>query len=314
MRDMTDAYRASGMNAATGDADVFIGDSSTSGTGLHLGSSLGLRLQSTSDGLNGGNALDSFSRGWSSNGSYRSVLEGEEPLSYALGSAARTGLGLVYDGLTGAGDFQKAGQSWRQGDYGTAVAFGMRGVGTAGMTVLGGAEYALAKASVAGSTGLRATGEAAANGALPGGAAFDGTLYRAVGAGYDPLLIHAGNIANSHRYTGPGQGGLYFATGEHVVEAEFVNNGGTLAGTQMHAFPNTSVSNLLDVSNATVRNSLGITLEDLTRTGGTQAWRYEVTQPLGSWAQQNGYKGIIAPSAQANGGVNLILFDAKGVK
>jgi hypothetical protein len=150
--------------------------------------------------------------------------------------------------------------------------------------------------------------------ALPSGAAFDGTLYRAVGAGYDPLQIHAGNIANSHRYTGPGQGGLYFATGEHVVEAEFVKNGGSLAGTQMHAFPNTSVSNLLDVSNATVRDSLGITLQDLTRTGGTQAWRYEVTQPLGSWAQQNGYKGIIAPSAQANGGVNLIIFDAIGVK
>ena len=149
---------------------------------------------------------------------------------------------------------------------------------------------------------------------LPKGATFEGTLYRASGEGYDPLLIHAGNVANSHRYTGPGQGGLYFATGEHVVEAEFVNNGGSLVGTKMHAFPNATVPNLLDISNPAVRESLGVSLGDLTRTGGAQAWRYEVTQPMGSWAEQNGYNGIIVPSAQANGGVNLIIFDAKWVK
>ncbi|HTD02732.1 RES family NAD+ phosphorylase, partial [Undibacterium sp.] len=160
----------------------------------------------------------------------------------------------------------------------------------------------------------RGTSIQGVNSVLPNSAIFEGTLYRAVGEGYDPLLIHPGNIANSHRYTGPGQGGLYFATGEHVVAAEFVNNGGSLVGTQMHTFPNASVSNLLDISNPVARENLGISLEDLTRTGGTQAWRYEVTQPLGSWAQQNGYKGIIAPSAQANGGVNLIIFDAKWVK
>ena len=82
----------------------------------------------------------------------------------------------------------------------------------------------------------------------------------------------------------------------------------------MNAFSNTSVSNLLDLSDSAVRQNLGIDLLDLTRIGGTQAWRYDVTQPLGSWAQQNGYNGIIAPSAQADGGVNLILFSAKGVK
>lgn len=139
-------------------------------------------------------------------------------------------------------------------------------------------------------------------------------MYRAVGEGHDPLLIHSGNVAANHRYTAPGQGGLYFATGEHVVQAEFVNNGGSLVGKQMHSFPNVTVTDLLDLSNPTVRESLGVSLEDLTRTGGTQSWRYEVTHPLGSWAQQNGYRGVIAPSAQADGGVNLILFDAMGLK
>jgi RES domain-containing protein len=110
--------------------------------------------------------------------------------------------------------------------------------------------------------------------------------------------------------TGPGQGGLYFGTGERIVEAEV---GGSLVGKQLHSF-DSRVSDLLDLSSVATRNKLGVTLDDITRTGGTQAWRYELTQPVGAWAQQNGYRGIIAPSAQASGGLNVILFEAKGVK
>ncbi len=170
-------------------------------------------------------------------------------------------------------------------------------------------------ASTAKGTGYGAVeGFVVADRGLSAGATFEGTLYRAVGEGYDPLLIHFGNIQASHRYTGTGQGGLYFATGTHVVEGEFVGNGATLAGTRMHAFQNQKVTDLLDLSNPAVRESLGVRLEDLTRIGGTKTWRYEVTQPLGQWAQQNGYRGVIAPSAQADGGVNVILFNANGVK
>jgi hypothetical protein len=31
-------------------------------------------------------------------------------------------------------------------------------------------------------------------------------------------------------------------------------------------------------------------------------------------AQLNGYKGILAPSAQADGGINIVLFGTEGVK
>ena len=93
-----------------------------------------------------------------------------------------------------------------------------------------------------------------------------------------------------------------------------MNNGASLVGKRMHSFQNSTVSDLLDLSNPLTRETLGVSLRDLTRTGGTQGWRYEVTQPLGSWAQQNGYRGIIAQSAQTDGGVNLILFDAKSLK
>jgi filamentous hemagglutinin len=135
-----------------------------------------------------------------------------------------------------------------------------------------------------------------------------------VGEGYDPLDINSWNIAANHRYTASGQGGLYFASGERVVEAEFVNNGSSLNGKVVHDFPNSSVSDLLDLTNPAARQGLGLSLSDLTRTGGTTSWRYEFTQPVGAWAEQNGYRGIIAPSAQADGGVNVILFNAKGVR
>jgi len=116
------------------------------------------------------------------------------------------------------------------------------------------------------------------------------------------------------RYTGPGQGGLYFSTGERIAQSELTGNRVSLSGKQMSAFTNSSVSGLLDLSSPAIRETLGVSLSDLTRTGGTQAWRYEVTQPLGQWAQQNGYRGIIAPAAQADGGLNVILFDSKALK
>ena len=111
----------------------------------------GLKLPGTS-------GMDEFGRGWSSRGSDWSVLEGDKPLSYSLGSGMRTSLGLVYDGLTGAESFNQAGRAWRAGNYGTAALYGMQGVGTAGLTAMTLGDYALAKAAVtgmAGSTGLR---------------------------------------------------------------------------------------------------------------------------------------------------------------
>ncbi|MCI8508953.1 MAG: RES family NAD+ phosphorylase [Lachnospiraceae bacterium] len=41
---------------------------------------------------------------------------------------------------------------------------------------------------------------------------------------------------------------------------------------------------------------------------------YDVTHAIGRYAYSNGYNGIIAPSARADGGANIILFNTKGVK
>lgn len=94
-----------------------------------------------------------------------------------------------------------------------------------------------------------------------------GKLYRAVPEGGNPLDISYSVAANG-RYAAPGQGGLYFASNTRTVEAEFVSNGSSLTGRTLHSFSESSVGNLPDLTNPATRTSLGVSLSDLTRTGG----------------------------------------------
>lgn len=59
---------------------------------------------------------------------------------------------------------------------------------------------------------------------------------------------------------------------------------------------------LLDLTNPTVR------------TGPDKEWNYEITNPLGKYAEGKGYNGIIAPASQEDACVNIILFDSSLVK
>lgn len=158
IEDLAEAHRASGLSGATGDAIEFIPSSDQgSGLGLRVSSRVGFNLQTVAEGANpNGGAIDQFVRGFSSQGSDWSVLEGEKPLAYSFGSAARSGVGLIYDGLTGAGDFRAAGQAFDQGRYVEGTMYGLRGIGSAGMTALTLGDFALARASVQGA-GLRLT-------------------------------------------------------------------------------------------------------------------------------------------------------------
>ena len=128
----------------------------SSGTGLSLSSRTGFNLQSSGQGLytNGG-PLDNFGRGFSGSNSW-SVLEGDQPISYTIGSGLRSGLGL----FVGEEDFHQAGQAWQRGEYGSASMYALRGTGAAGLTVATAGQFALAKAGmsgVVGGTGLRAS-------------------------------------------------------------------------------------------------------------------------------------------------------------
>ncbi|WP_186775151.1 RES family NAD+ phosphorylase [Allorhodopirellula solitaria] len=136
------------------------------------------------------------------------------------------------------------------------------------------------------------------------GVAFEGNIYRAPYPGASPTTIDNFNIAASHRYSATGEGALYFSTNSRTVIQEL--GGSFVGGRTMDTF-NVRLDNFLDLSNPAVRSRLGVSLDDLVRTSGDDI--YEVTQQLGRFAREQGYNGIIAPSARADGGLNLILFD-----
>ncbi|PIE41644.1 MAG: hypothetical protein CSA49_02440 [Gammaproteobacteria bacterium] len=147
------------------------------------------------------------------------------------------------------------------------------------------------------------------------GETFEGRLYRSVPKGRNPLEIHP--IFNAekaiHRYTGEGQGGLYLGSSQRIVNSEFTGNGVSIEGLVNNQYQ-VRIDGLLDLTNSVVRSDLGVSLNDLVRTGGSKEWRYEITNPLGRYAEDSGYNGIIAPAAQADAGVNVILFNPDLVK
>ena len=146
------------------------------------------------------------------------------------------------------------------------------------------------------------------SGSKPIGATYEGTIYRSVDSRYDPLEMSQYTINSNHRYTESGVPGLHFSSGEKIVKAELGNyDVFDFSNRTMYSY-DVRLTNMLDVSNPSVRSQLGISLESIVGEG------YDVTHAIGRYAYSNGYNGIIAPSARTDGGRNIILFNAKGVK
>ena len=137
------------------------------------------------------------------------------------------------------------------------------------------------------------------------GVTFEGKLYRNVNSFFDPLEMSNYTIQANHRYTEGGIPGLYFSSGEKIVKAELGHYEITsFTNRTMHVY-NTKVENMLDLTDSIIRTKLKVSLEDLVGES------YEITHSIGRYAYNNGYNGIIAPSARADGGVNVILFDGR---
>ena len=137
------------------------------------------------------------------------------------------------------------------------------------------------------------------------GATFEGTIYRNVESKYNPLEIDAHNIKESYRYSPEGIPGLYFSSSERIVKAELANYDTFVFMDRTTYSYNAKLTNMLDVTNPTTRLQLNINLNDII------ANTYETTHKIGNYAYKSGYNGIIAPSARADGGVNIILFNTK---
>ncbi|MDE7330792.1 MAG: RES family NAD+ phosphorylase [Lachnospiraceae bacterium] len=140
------------------------------------------------------------------------------------------------------------------------------------------------------------------------GATFEGTIYRSVNKDFAPLEMSDYTINSNHRYTGKGMPGLYFSSGEKIVKAELGNYDVYDYSNRVMYSYDVKLTNMLDGANPSVRSKLGISLDSIIGES------YDVTHAIGRYAYINEYSGIIAPSARADGGVNIILFNTKEVK
>lgn len=153
----------------------------------------------------------------------------------------------------------------------------------------------------------------------PEGVTYDGPLYRNVGTlpngdPVNPLDMGEFTLQQNYRYTQNGVNGIYFASSQHVMEGEmgaYNSNPYADIRTTYH-YDNVKLSNMLDLTNPKTRTKLNINLSDLL---SSDYKNYTTTNPspagthtVGRFASENGYSGLIVPSARADGGVNLVIF------
>ena len=154
----------------------------------------------------------------------------------------------------------------------------------------------------------------------PEGVTYEGSLYRNVGTMPDgtpvnPLEISDFTNKQNYRYTQNGVNGIYFASSLHVIEGEMGAYGVDpyAENRTTYRYDNVKLENMLDLTDASTRDKLNVKLEDLVsddyKKYKTPDPSPAVTHTLGRYASENGYNGIIAPSARASGGVNLVVFD-----
>ncbi|MBP8170781.1 MAG: RHS domain-containing protein [Pseudomonas sp.] len=137
----------------------------------------------------------------------------------------------------------------------------------------------------------------------PAGRRVNRTVYRFEEPGRisTTWTAHKWNVASTHRYTKPGLGGVYGANSKKTAMAE-VTHWKVDLSTRVLVSKKVSLNNVLDLTNPKVRSQLGVSLRDITGS------KYNTTHKIGDWAKNNGYDGILAPSARNPTGANLISF------
>jgi RES domain-containing protein len=159
---------------------------------------------------------------------------------------------------------------------------------------------------------------------IPDGVTYEGPLYRNVGTMPDgtpvnPLEISDFTNRQNYRYTQNGQNGLYFASSQHVMEGEMGAYGSNpyADNRTTYHYDSVSVNNMLDLTNPNTRAELGVDLADLISSDyknySTTDISPAVTHAMGNFAAQNGYTGLLVPSARADGGINIVIFNPDGI-
>ncbi|MEM6319985.1 MAG: hypothetical protein AAF960_20095 [Bacteroidota bacterium] len=156
---------------------------------------------------------------------------------------------------------------------------------------------------------------------------YHGSIYRSLSInsvnihGARPHIISDYSVQNAWgRYdlpsspTNGGEGALYCSKTLSGNETEITHYGDWL-DFHTYEYTNISLSNLLDLTNSSVRKQLGVDFNLLTRvqdTGSSETdklFNYEFTNVLGSWIR-NRYDGVIVPGARgAKDYSNIVLFN-----
>jgi hypothetical protein len=151
---------------------------------------------------------------------------------------------------------------------------------------------------------------------FPKGVVYKGNLYRSIGKQYNnPLEIHQGSINANYRYSKPGEGGLYFSKSLSGNITE-ITTYGDLKNYKTYEYIDIKIDNMLDLTDDLVLKELGVNFDLLTRNRVSnnlvldQAFNYEFTHKIGTWASSKGYKGIIFPGARGNKDyLNVVFFN-----
>ena len=137
------------------------------------------------------------------------------------------------------------------------------------------------------------------------GKKFEGTGYRYSDPEYKNTSFETGpwNANANHRYSGVGDEAVYAGTKAKTAHAEISAYGPTTG--KVLVKENLKLEKALDLTDAKVRDALGVDLDQITKTIGKD--KYKITQNLAQWARKNGFDGIIAPSARLDGGANIVI-------
>lgn len=111
--------------------------------------------------------------------------------------------------------------------------------------------------------------------------------------------IHPGNIKSSHRYSRSGEGALYTSLDPSTAFKEVGEDITYWLTSKKRKF-----EGICDLTDPKIRKKLGVTYDDIASPD-----YYSVTHKIGDLLRKKGYKGILVPSAQRRGGINLVLFN-----
>ncbi|KVU84298.1 cell surface protein [Burkholderia ubonensis] len=223
----------------------------------------------------------------------------------AVGAAdyAKAGFTQMLSGNVTATYGEQALQSLGMSPNGAALAYGALNLGGAAVqTVIAGRAVDAAAAANAWARGTY-TGSSSVQ--------YSGELYRYTMPEYaeGTWNLYQGNVDANHRYSPPGVGAIYAGTTPQTSLAE-ITSYEPLKG-QVLVTKDFVINNVLDLTNPAARQALGVTLDQITASSHGGA-AYDRTQAISTWAREQGYQAILAPSAQMQGGVNLISFKSLG--